>query len=165
MIVVGILGAALTVAAGWWFLTHRGVVRVVAGVVAVAAPVTVAILYAGRGLLWIAVVTPLVAVVALVVGRAALAAPGEGPREYETPPPRRPFLIMNPRSGGGKVERFGLVGGARALGAEVAVLDRPGLVDVAALARDAVRDGADLLGVAGGHGTQALVAGIAPEHS
>ena len=164
MILVGIAGAALTLAAGWWFLTHRGVVRVLAGVLAVAAPVTVAILYAGRGLLWIAVVTPLVAALALVIGRAALAAPGEGPVEYETPPPRRPFLIMNPRSGGGKVGQFGLVDRARALGAEVAVLDGPGVVDVAALARDAVRDGADLLGVAGGDGTQALVAGIAAEH-
>ena len=38
------------------------------------------------------------------------------------------------------------------------------MVDVAALARKAVADGADLLGVAGGDGTQALVAGIAAEH-
>jgi diacylglycerol kinase family enzyme len=36
---------------------------------------------------------------------------------------------------------------------------------VAALARQAVADGADLLGVAGGDGTQALVAGIAAEHN
>ena len=37
-------------------------------------------------------------------------------------------------------------------------------MDVAALARKAVADGADLLGVADGDGTQALVAGIAAEH-
>ena len=78
--------------------------------------------------------------------------------------PRRPFLIMNPRSGGGKVTRFGLQAKAEALGAEVALLQGPGTVDVAALARQAVADGADLLGVAGGDGTQALVAGIAAEH-
>jgi diacylglycerol kinase family enzyme len=35
---------------------------------------------------------------------------------------------------------------------------------VAAVARQAVADGADLLGVAGGDGTQALVAGVAAEH-
>ena len=69
---------------------------------------------------------------------------------------------MNPRSGGGKVDRFGLADRARALGAEVALLQ--GTVDVALLARQALRDGADLLGVAGGDGTQALVAGIAAEH-
>jgi diacylglycerol kinase family enzyme len=53
---------------------------------------------------------------------------------------------------------------AEALGAEVALLEGPGTVDVAALARGAVAAGADLLGVAGGDGTQALVAGIAAEH-
>ena len=37
---------------------------------------------------------------------------------------------------------------------------RRGIVDVAGLARQAVAGGADLLGVAGGDGTQALVAGI-----
>ena len=46
----------------------------------------------------------------------------------------------------------------------MALLQGPGMVDVAALARQAVADGADLLGVAGGDGTQALVAGIAAEH-
>ncbi len=60
--------------------------------------------------------------------------------------------------------KFGLKGKAEAMGAEVALLDGPGIVDVAALARDAVARGADLLGVAGGDGTQALVAGIAAEH-
>jgi len=82
----------------------------------------------------------------------------------EVPPPTRAFLIMNPRSGGGKVARFGLKDKAEALGAEVVLLEGPGTVDVAALARQAVADGADLLGVAGGDGTQALVAGIAAEH-
>jgi diacylglycerol kinase family enzyme len=71
---------------------------------------------------------------------------------------------MNPRSGGGKVIKFGLKDKAEALGAEVVLLDGPGIVDVAALARQAVAAGADLLGVAGGDGTQALVAGIAAEH-
>jgi diacylglycerol kinase family enzyme len=71
---------------------------------------------------------------------------------------------MNPRSGGGKVERFHLADSARALGAEVLVLDAGHPRDVAELARRAVADGADLLGVAGGDGTQALVAGVAAEH-
>jgi diacylglycerol kinase family enzyme len=71
---------------------------------------------------------------------------------------------MNPRSGGGKVVRFDLKDKAEALGATVAVLEGPGPVDVGELARMAVADGADLLGVAGGDGTQALVAGIAAEH-
>ena len=79
------------------------------------------------------------------------------------PGPGRPFVIMNPRSGGGKVARFGLQRRAEELGAEVALLDRPG-TDVQQLARDALARGADLLGVAGGDGTQALVAQVAAEH-
>ena len=61
---------------------------------------------------------------------------------------------MNPRSGGGKVTRFGLAEKAEKLGARVALLEGLGMVDVAALARQAVADGADLLGVAGGDGTR-----------
>ena len=72
-------------------------------------------------------------------------------------------MIMNPRSGGGKVARFDLQQKAEALGAEVALLDRPH-TDVQQLARDALAAGADLLGVAGGDGTQALVAQVAAEH-
>jgi diacylglycerol kinase family enzyme len=84
--------------------------------------------------------------------------------EREVPPPSHPFVIMNPRSGGGKVQRFDLAAKAAALGAEVSLLDVSHPVDVAALARDAVAAGADLLGVAGGDGTQALVAQVAAEH-
>jgi len=83
--------------------------------------------------------------------------------EHRADRPSRAFLIMNPRSGGGKVAKFDLVAKAKALGATVALLDGPGYVDVAQLAKRAVADGADLLGVAGGDGTQALVAGIAAD--
>lgn len=70
---------------------------------------------------------------------------------------------MNPRSGGGKVGRFRLREKAEALGAEACVLDVTREQDVAALARRAADAGADLLGVAGGDGTQALVAAVAAE--
>jgi diacylglycerol kinase family enzyme len=84
--------------------------------------------------------------------------------ERQAARPRRAFLIMNPRSGGGKVSRFGLREMAESLGAQITMLDGPEIVDVTALARQAVAAGADLLGVAGGDGTQALVAGVAAEH-
>lgn len=70
---------------------------------------------------------------------------------------------MNPRSGGGKVDRFGLRAKAEQLGADVVLLEGPEPVDVAALARARAAAGADLLGVAGGDGTQALVADVAAE--
>jgi diacylglycerol kinase family enzyme len=82
--------------------------------------------------------------------------------EYDVARPRHPFIVMNPHSGGGKVGRFRLKEKAEALGAEVFVLGDCD-VDVAAVARDAVSRGADLLGVAGGDGTQALVAGVAAD--
>jgi diacylglycerol kinase family enzyme len=74
-------------------------------------------------------------------------------------PAARPVLLMNPRSGGGKVERFGLVEEARRRGVEPVVL-RPG-DDLLRLAEDAAARGADVLGMAGGDGSQALVASVA----
>ncbi|GID30882.1 diacylglycerol/lipid kinase family protein [Paractinoplanes brasiliensis] len=163
LIVVALAGAAAGLAAAWWFLTHHGVRRWLAGAVVVLAPLTVAVLFARANLVWAVVVFGLLWATAVTTGRRALATGAEEPLEWESPPPRRPYLIMNPRSGGGKVERFHLAERARILGAEVRLLDGPA-VDVAELARQAIRDGADLLGVAGGDGTQALVAGVAAEY-
>jgi diacylglycerol kinase family enzyme len=164
LIMVGTIGSAVTLVAAWWFLSRRGMLRWVALAIAAAAPIVVVVLYARERLLWVAALSLGLWAVAVMAGRAALADAGPAMIEYEVPPPRRPFLIMNPRSGDGKVGRFGLVDLARNLGAEVAVLDGPGFVDVTDLARSAVGRGCDLLGVAGGDGTQALVAGIAAEH-
>jgi diacylglycerol kinase family enzyme len=166
LVLVGLVGLALTLAGAWWALTNKGLVRWLAAALAVAAPLTVLILYRRERLLWVVLVALGLLVVAVAAGRAALRrdAIPERMREHEVSPPRRPFLIMNPRSGGGKVTRFGLKDKAEALGATVALLEGPGTVDVGELARQAVADGADLLGVAGGDGTQALVAGIAAEH-
>jgi diacylglycerol kinase family enzyme len=166
LVLVGMAGLALTAAGVWWALTHKGFVRWLAVAVAVLAPLVVLVLYTSRGLLWVVLVALGLLAVAVAAGRAALAREvvPEKMREHDAPPPRRPYLIMNPRSGGGKVARFGLKDKAEALGATVALLEGPGPVDVDALARAAVADGADLLGVAGGDGTQALVAGIAAEH-
>jgi diacylglycerol kinase family enzyme len=125
--------------------------------------VFVIVVYVVAGLLWEVALSVVLAAAAVAAGRAALSRSQlpAGPREHAASPQQRPFVIMNPRSGGGKVAKFGLQDKAVALGAEVALLEGPGIVDVAALARQAVDGGADLLGVAGGDGTQALVAGIA----
>jgi diacylglycerol kinase family enzyme len=69
---------------------------------------------------------------------------------------------MNPRSGGGKAERFHLEAEARRRGITPVVL-HPG-DDLRALAERAVEDGADVLGMAGGDGSQALVADVARTH-
>ena len=74
-------------------------------------------------------------------------------------PPRRPVLFVNPRSGDGTAARAGIAERARANGIEAVIL-APGQ-DLAALARDAVADGADALGMAGGDGSLAVVAAVA----
>ena len=165
-VAIGAVAACLIAAGGYWYLAHRGVLRQLALGLVVLVPIAALVVFAWRHVIWVAVVAVVLLVLAASAARLALAPavadPGMPVREV--PPPQRAFLIMNPRSGGGKVAKFGLKQKAEALGAEVALLEGPGEVDVAALARRAVADGADLLGVAGGDGTQALVAGIAAEH-
>jgi diacylglycerol kinase family enzyme len=77
-------------------------------------------------------------------------------------PSRHPVLLVNPRSGGGRAYRAGLVNDARARGIDVRVLDSDRTLEGAA--RDTVAAGADALGVAGGDGSLAVVAAIARDH-
>jgi diacylglycerol kinase family enzyme len=157
----------LIVIGAWLALAHRGALRVIGIVLVVGAVVVAAVLVIRANLLWVVIVSAALLVLAAMAGRAALRRGLLRPcrtEEVAVGPPSRPFMIMNPRSGGGKVVRFGLREKAEELGAEVAVLEGPGTVDVAQLARDAVARGADLLGVAGGDGTQALVAAVAAQH-
>ena len=76
--------------------------------------------------------------------------------------PAAPALIVNPRSGGGKADRFELVRQCRARGIEPIVFQRGD--DPTALAAAAVRAGADAIGMAGGDGSQGAVAAVAAEH-
>jgi diacylglycerol kinase family enzyme len=167
VLAAGVVGLAVALSAAWLFLSHRGLSRWLAALIAVAVPITLVWIYIAKNLLWEILVALALTAAALVAARAALAraatTASEMP-ESQTPPPRRPFFIMNPRSGGGKVVKFDLEGRAVARGATVALIDGPGPVDVVAMARDAVAGGADLLGVAGGDGTQALVAGVAADN-
>jgi diacylglycerol kinase family enzyme len=166
MFAVGLAAAAVSLTSAFFVLSRRGVLRWLALAVFAAAPVTVLVVYAFANLLWLAAVSAAAWLLAGVTARAALAEDKAAWRMPETAAvrARRPFLIMNPRSGGGKVGKFDLRRKAEALGAEVFLMSGPEPVDVAAVARQAVADGADLLGVAGGDGTQALVAGVAAEH-
>ncbi|MEU3844365.1 diacylglycerol kinase family protein [Streptomyces sp. NPDC028635] len=166
-ILLGLAGLALTSIGVWWTLAHRGVVRGLGVALAVAAPVTVLSLYAAHDMLGPAVLSAALLLFALAAARNALTPSPARARsvaaDAPTTAPQRPWILMNPRSGGGKVGRFHLIDRALAAGASVTLLD-PGRQDVAALARRAVAEGADLLAVAGGDGTQALVAQVAHEH-
>ncbi len=169
-VVVGAAGFALSVAGGWWAITKRaprrglGIIAMVVG----AAVLVTALLVAGsedwesfvRALICLALLA-----IAVLAARAAFAASLRSTaagRVHRVTPPSHPVLLCNPWSGGGKVEKFGLVELASSLGVETVMLDRG--LDLAELARDAIARGADCLGMAGGDGSQALVASIAVEH-
>ena len=161
---IGAVGLAAVAVGGWWALSRRGGVRVAGVALAALALAAVVAVFLVAHFWWIVVLSAALWLLAAVVARVALRGVDTRMHEYETGPARQPFIVMNPRSGGGKVARFGLVAKAEALGARVTLLDGPERVDVAALARNAVAEGADVLGVAGGDGTQAEVAGVAAEH-
>ena len=162
LLVVGLLGSVAILVGGFWLIANQGTLRWVGLALAV---VLVVVIFFRAGVVAVALVSLLLL---LLGGTAARHALRHTPEPWmPTNAPARtthPFIVMNPRSGGGKVVRFDLAAKARALGAEVAVLEGPGYVAVAALVRAPVALGADLLGVAGGDGTQALVAGIAADH-
>ncbi|MFJ8538502.1 diacylglycerol/lipid kinase family protein [Streptomyces sp. NPDC093591] len=164
LLVAGAAGLGLSAVAVWWTLTLRGPVRWAAAALALAVPAAVVALFAAT-LFWALLASVALWSVAVWSGRYALRGTGSPRvrvmRERKAPPPQRPYLIMNPRSGGGKVVRHALQEKAERLGARVILLDPDQHQDVTALAREAVADGADLLGVAGGDGTQALVAAVA----
>jgi len=166
MLGVGLGAAAVSLAAAYSALSHRGLWRWLSVAALVLAPIAVIIVYAFAALLWVALVSAALWLLAAAAARSALAIgqPDWRMPELEAvPPAAHPFLIMNPRSGGGKVGRFDLKQKAETLGASVFLMEG-GEVDVAAVADGAVAGGADLLGVAGGDGTQGLVAGIAARH-
>jgi diacylglycerol kinase family enzyme len=150
------------VAAIWYALTRRGRSRWLA---LAALPV---LLCAGflDGLVLLGQIVFLLLVFAVAGGyalgpdRARLRDHGRPPRDM--PPARHGVLIVNPRSGDGKAGRFRLAEAAADRGVRVVVL-HPG-DDLVALAEQAVAEGADVLGMAGGDGSQALVASVAMRH-
>ncbi len=168
-IVIGIVGLVLAVAGGWWLVTEPmprravGIAGLVAGLALMVAALANVFNDADRIALRAVLVAALLAIT-LVCACAAMVRDLHllDVRVRAGGPPRHPVLLCNPWSGGGKVEKFGLVSLAGDLGVETVMLDRG--LDLEQLARDAVARGADCLGMAGGDGSQALVASIAVEH-
>ena len=157
LIVLGCLGVAL--AAAWYGLLRRGAVRLVAAGIAAAALLANVIVLVSDG--------DHILDAALIVGGVAVAIPltrvAFRTRAPLSPasPPAHPVLFYNPKSGGGKAERFALAEEARARGITPIELTRG--TDLGQLVRDAVAQGADGLAMAGGDGSQAVVAAIASE--
>jgi hypothetical protein len=110
MLGVGLASAAVSLAAAFTFLAAHGPRRWLAAAVLIASPAAVLAIFAWRGVLWVAAVSAAGWLLSGLAARAALAPGAAGRPMPEHAPAARathPFLIMNPRSGGG-VARFGL---------------------------------------------------------
>jgi diacylglycerol kinase family enzyme len=150
----------LAVAAAWWGVVRRGAARVVgigSSLLLLAGSVVLVVLE-GRLLEDVLILAGLA--LSLVAARTVFASHVALP---SAPRPERPVLFFNPKSGGGKAEKFHLSAEARARGIEPIELRRGD--DLETLVRDATARGADALAMAGGDGSQAIVAAIAAEQN
>lgn len=164
-LLVTLIGVLVLVTSGWYAVSRRGTARFVA---ASAALVGVALLITGFILAdldaTMIILFCLLSAVSVVAARYALrrneaALQRVAAWRSPVPPAQHPVLIMNLRSGGGKAEKYHLVEECRRRGIEPVVLGQGD--DLLQLADDAVTRGADVIGMAGGDGSQALVATVA----
>jgi hypothetical protein len=157
LFILGLVVIALV--AGWSGLLRRGILRAAAAAIAIAAVAgAVVIQLSDTGHVAEAILIAVGLVGTLAATRVAFR------RRVHLPaasPPQRPVLFYNPKSGGGKATRFGLEREARARGIEPIELTAG--TDLEQLVREAATGGADALAMAGGDGSQAIVAAIAAE--
>jgi diacylglycerol kinase family enzyme len=157
---IALLGCLLVLLiAAWTALRSEGFARLLATALAGAAVIAAVVVLIAFGQILLDLVVLVACVVSVALARAAFRVHVELPR---VPPPNRPFLFFNPRSGDGKALRFHLADEARRRGILPIEL-RPAL-DLRALVEDAIAAGADAVAMAGGDGSQAIVAEIAAEH-
>ena len=146
------------ISAAWVGASRRGSARIAGFTVAGALAIAAALLVIFERNVFLDVIVFVAMGAALVSARAAFRVHVALPR---LDPPSRPVLFYNPKSGGGKATRFNLPDAARSRGIEPIEL-KPG-DDLEQLVRDAVGRGANGLAMAGGDGSQAVVASIAAE--
>jgi diacylglycerol kinase family enzyme len=156
LILAAVLIGAAT--AGWYGLIRRGTRRVVGLGLAAVLVLTAVLIVILDGGVWEFVLVGATAFGTVAATKAAFAIHVPLPGAAD---PARPVLFFNPKSGGGKAEQFKLADEARARQIEPIELI-PGS-DLERLVRDAVAEGADALAMAGGDGSQAVVAAIAAE--
>ena len=162
VLIIGIPSLALIVLGAWYAISRSGTVRILAVALAVVGLIAFIIVMIASQTIRVLVISGALALLSIAAAGYALPAPGrktEGPAVLRA---RHPVLIMNLKSGGGKAERFHLVDECRERGIEPIVLT-PG-TDLLELAENAVARGADVIGMAGGDGSQALVASVASRY-
>ena len=113
---------AVAAAAIWYGILRRGAARIVGlAIGALGLGAAVVMLVSDRLLEALLVVAALV--LSSACGRAAFGFRAHLP---QVPPPQRPVLFFNPKSGGGKAERFAVDAEARVRGIEPIELGPPG---------------------------------------
>src|SRR5260221_4450834 len=156
---VVLAGLGLAFAAAWYGLARTGGARLLgSGIAILAVAVIVAVLIADGDHFAQALVIVVGLGLTLLVTRSAFKI--HVPL-HRAPDPRHPVLFYNPKSGGGKAEKFHLADEARARGIEPIELKLG--TDLEQLVPGTVADGADALAMAGGDGSQAVVAMVAAE--
>ena len=156
---LGVLACVVLAAlAAWHGIRRRGAERLIFGAVAALLLVGALVLVIVERNLVANLIVIAAVVASVACARSAFRARIHLPRAK---PPKRAVLLYNTRSGGGKAERFKLAEEARKRGIEPIELT-PGH-DLEQLVRDAVAGGADGLAMAGGDGSQAIVAMVAAE--
>src|SRR5512142_342697 len=161
VLLLSVASLGTTVMAAWYVLSRRGTARAVAAGLAVTALLVFAVVVVASESVRVLLVGLGLAVVSVLAAAYALR-PATTPSDAEPPGPSRatrPVLLINMGSGGGKAERFQLVDRCKQRGIEPIVLG-PG-DDLQALAEGAIAGGADVIGMAGGDGSQAVVASVA----
>jgi len=165
-VAVGALSVCAAVGCGWLALTRSGGVRILALAGAGVATFAAVVALAKGDILW--AIAALVASVLAFTAASRSAGRARRRREPRTAPERRgarrttqPVLLMNPKSGGGKVGRFHLAAEAEKRGIRAIELHLGD--DLRSLAAEAIRS-APAIGMAGGDGSQAIVAEVAMRH-
>jgi len=195
-VLLAVVTLLICATSGWYAVSRRGAVRMIALLVVVAAAAGFGTGLAFAGLsVWRVILIVVLGAASVLAARYALrrtrgqlqadvqvavqagaragtqagalvgtqaGARAGGAQLVRARRPAHPVLIMNPKSGGGKAERFQLAAECRQRGIEPVVLRRGD--DLLQLAEDAVARGADVIGMAGGDGSQALVASVAAQH-
>jgi diacylglycerol kinase family enzyme len=167
-VVVGAASLCVAAGCGWLALTRSGGLRLLALAGAGVATFAAVVALARGDILW-AVLAFVASTVAFTATSRSAGRPQRRREPRATRPPERPggrtrpraVLLMNPKSGGGKVERFHLAEEARRRGIRAIEL-HPG-DDLRGLATEAIRS-ARAIGMAGGDGSQAIVAEVAMRH-
>jgi hypothetical protein len=153
-----LLCVALAALIAWYAVRRRGATRALGTIASALLLAGTVVLFIVEGKLILNLVVLADFVAGLAAARAAFRI------HVQLPPaaaPEHPVMFYNPLSGGGKAERFHLADAARRRGIEPIELQRG--VDLEQLVRAAVRDGAGALAMAGGDGSQAIVAKVAAE--